>query len=39
MPQLTEGFTRGSEIVPGNQPVKYDDRIIIDGEEFLIHPF
>jgi len=37
MLQLTGDFSRGTEIVPANQPVKHDDRIIIDGEEFIIH--
>jgi glyoxylase-like metal-dependent hydrolase (beta-lactamase superfamily II) len=37
MLQLTGGFSRGTEIVPANQPVKHNDRIIIDGEEFIIH--
>jgi glyoxylase-like metal-dependent hydrolase (beta-lactamase superfamily II) len=37
MLQRTRGFTRGTEIVPANKAVKHDDRIIIDGEEFIIH--
>jgi glyoxylase-like metal-dependent hydrolase (beta-lactamase superfamily II) len=37
MLQRTEGFSRGTEIVPVNKAVKHSDRILIDGEEFLIH--
>jgi glyoxylase-like metal-dependent hydrolase (beta-lactamase superfamily II) len=37
MLQRTGGFTRGTEIVPANKAVKHNDRITIDGEEFIIH--
>ena len=37
MLQRTGGFTRGTEIVPANKAVNHDDRIVIDGEEFVIH--
>ena len=37
MLQRTDGFTRGTEIVSANKAVKHNDRIIIDGEEFVIH--
>lgn len=35
--QRTGGFTRETEIVPANKTVKHDDRIVIDGEEFIVH--
>jgi len=37
MLQRTEGFSRGTEIVSANKAVKNNDRIVIDGEEFVIH--
>jgi glyoxylase-like metal-dependent hydrolase (beta-lactamase superfamily II) len=37
MLQRTGGFTRGTEIVPANKAIKNNDRIVIDGEEFIIH--
>jgi glyoxylase-like metal-dependent hydrolase (beta-lactamase superfamily II) len=37
MLERTGGFSRGTEIVPANKAVKHNDRIIIDGEEFIIH--
>jgi glyoxylase-like metal-dependent hydrolase (beta-lactamase superfamily II) len=37
MLQLTGDFSRGTEIVPANQSVQHNDRILIDGEIFRIH--
>lgn len=37
MLQLTEGFSRGTEIVTANKTVQHNDKITIDGEEFLIY--
>ena len=37
MLQLTEGHSRGTEIVPANRSVGHNDRILVDGEEFVIH--
>jgi glyoxylase-like metal-dependent hydrolase (beta-lactamase superfamily II) len=37
MLRLTDGLSKGTEIVPANIAVNHDDRILIDGEEFRIH--
>ena len=37
MLERTGGSSRGTKIVPANKPVKHNDKIIIDGEEFIIH--
>ena len=37
MLQLTEGQSDGTEIVPANRSVGHNDRILVDGEEFVVH--
>ena len=37
MLELTGGHSSGTEIVSANKAVKHKDKIIIDGEEFIIH--
>ncbi len=37
MLRLTDGISSGTEIVSANKAVTHNDRIVIDGEEFLIH--
>ena len=37
MLELTGGLSSGTAIVSADKPVKHNDRILVDGEEFIIH--